>query len=127
MLDIILIQHAETGINILEYRQEKAKFDSKHSEIFSGFLSAIQNISIEINIGRLVLISTKGENGHNCIIVESLPINVILLADTEDPIDHWREKGEIIAKRFISMFGFKFNPNNIMPFQEFKSVIRTLI
>lgn len=126
MLDIILIQHAETGINLLEYRQENTKFNPEHSDIFSGFLAAIQNISVELDIGTLILISTKGEKGHNCIIVQEPPINVILLADTDDPIELWQEQGEKIAKAFKNQYGADVIPNDTSIFQEFSKTIKEM-
>ena len=119
MLDIILIQHAETGINLLEYRQEETKFKSEHSDIFSGFLSAIQNITKELDIGTVVLISTRGTRGHNCIIIPKPTIYVILLVDYSDPIDLWREQGDLIASKFIEKFTDKFDPHNIGQFKIF--------
>ena len=104
MLDIILIQHAETGLNLLEYRQEQTQFKSEHADIFTGFLSAIQKISQELDIGEVILISTKGTRGHNCIIIPHHPINVILLADHNDPVDLWREQGKVLANKFIEQF-----------------------
>jgi hypothetical protein len=119
VLDILLIQHAETGINLLEYRQEDTKFKSEHSDIFSGFLSAIQNITKELDIGTVILISTSGAKGHNCIIIPKSTIHVILLVDYSDPIETWREQGELIANKFIEYFTDKFNPNNIGKFKRF--------
>lgn len=126
MLDILLIQHAETGINILEYRQEETKFKSEHSDIFTGFLSAIQSITKELDIGTVVLISTKGSKGHNCIIIPKPPIHVIFLVDQSDPIDLWREQGEIIANKFIERYTDKFEPNNIGQFKSFIPLLKEL-
>jgi len=58
MLDIILIQHHNTGIKLLEDRQNHTNISSIHADIFSGFMSAIQNISTELDIGTLILLST---------------------------------------------------------------------
>lgn len=119
MLDIILIQHVETGINLLEYRQVDTKFKSEHVDIFTGFLTAIQSISKEIDIGTVVLISTKGSKGHNCIIIPKPPINIIILVDQSDPIEIWREQGSLIADKFIEQFSEKFVPNNVGQFELF--------
>ena len=124
MLDVLLIQHAETGINLIEYHQEGSKFDAKHSDIFSGFLSAIQNVSEEIDIGTLILLSTEGSRGHNCLIIPRDPINVIILVDQEDPTDLWREQGTDIAEKFIDRYGKSFQPNNVDKFKEFIPTIR---
>ena len=78
MLDVILIQDIDSGIKLLEYRQENTQFDTDHMDIFAGFLSAIQSISIELDIGNLVLISTEGTKGHNCMIAHYPPIDVFL-------------------------------------------------
>jgi len=126
MLDIILIQHIETGINLLEYRQSDTKFNSEHSDIFAGFMSAIQTITNELNIGVVVLISTEGTKGHNCIIVHQHPINVIILADREDPIELWREQGEMIAEKFIEKYGNTFNPSHISAFEDFKPLLKEM-
>ena len=101
MLDIILIQHQKSGTNLLEYRQDHTQIAIEHSDIFGGFLSAIQNITRELDIGTLILISTAGLKGHNCIIVPKFPINVIMLVDHDDPIELWREEGQKIADKFI--------------------------
>ena len=127
MLDIILIQHIETGLNLLEYRQEDTKFNMDHSDIFSGFLNAAQSIMAkELDIGTVVLISTKGTKGHNCIIVSEPPISVILLCDQDDPIDHWREIGQEIAEQFLDRYGKDFIPNKILQFKDFQEVIKEM-
>lgn len=126
MLDIILIQDINTGVNLLEYRQEKTQMKSEHSDIFSGFMSAIQKISQELNIGTVVLISTEGTKGHNCIIIHQPPINVIMLVDQEDPIDLWREQGKLIAEKFIEKYGSSFDPSIITQFKDFKATIKEL-
>ena len=126
MLDIILIQHPKTGLKLLEYRQAHTKISSIHADIFSGFMSAIQNISTELDIGTLILLSTEGSKGHNCIIVPKPPINVILLVDQEDPVDLWREQGHLIADNFLKTFGNHFNPNDVSKFESFASTIKDL-
>jgi hypothetical protein len=127
MLDIILIQHVDTGINLLEYQQEHTKFNLEHSDIFTGFLTAIQAImSDELDIGTVILISTRGKRGHNCIIVPKNPISVVILCDQEDPIDLWREFGEEIIERFLEMFGVDFDHQNVEPFKKFTVVIKEM-
>lgn len=126
MLDIILIQYQETGISILEYRQEHTKFREEHSDIFSGFLTAIHGITQELDIGTPCLISTEGSRGHNCIIVHKPPINVILLVDNEDPINLWREQGMEIAQKFIEKFGTEFNSHDISIFKDFIPSIKDM-
>jgi len=127
MLDIILIQHIDTGINLLEYHQDHTKFNVEHSDIFSGFLNAIQSImSKELDIGTVILISTKGKKGHNCIIVSTPPISIIILCDQEDPIDLWREFGETIAERFLEMFGNNFDYSKVDQFNKFADVIKEM-
>jgi hypothetical protein len=124
MLDIILIQHDLTGISLLEYRQDHTKIQIEHSDIFSGFLKAIQNILNELDIGIPILITTEGSKGHNCIIVPKPPINVIILADRGDPIDLWREQGKKIAENFIQQFGESINSSNVAKFKEFIPFIK---
>jgi len=126
MLDIILIQDASTGINLLEYRQVDTQFKAEHSDIFSAFLSAIQSISEEIDIGTLVLISTEGTKGHNCIIVPKSPINVIMLVDQEDPIALWKEQGHEIANKFIETYGTEYNPSDIAQFGSFETILKEM-
>ena len=126
MLDIILIQHQKSGTNLLEYRQDHTKIAIEHSDIFGGFLSAIQNITRELDIGTLILISTAGLKGHNCIIVPKFPINVIMLVDHDDPIELWREEGQKIADKFIEKYGTSFSPYRVTPYQEFKQIIKDL-
>ena len=126
MLDIILIQHEGTGINLVEYRQDHTTIGNEHSTIFSGFLSAIQNITTELNIGTVILISTEGSRGHNCIIVPRSPINVILLADHEDPIELWREQGHTIAEKFLEIYGTDFSPHNLTQFRNFTNILKEL-
>jgi hypothetical protein len=126
MLDIILIQHIDTGLNLFEYRQENTKFNSDHSDIFTGFLSAIQNISRELDIGTVVLISTEGTKGHNCIIIPKSPISVIMLVDQDDPIDVWRDTGHSIAEQFLRKYGLEFDYSNISQFKDFKSYLKEI-
>ena len=126
MLDVILIQHVDTGFNLLEYRQEHTVMKPEHSDIFSGFMSAIQNITEELNIGYVVLIATEGIKGHNCIIVPKYPINIILLVDQDDPIDLWKQQGKKIAEKFLSNFGYSFDPNMVHKFIPFKMVIKEM-
>ena len=126
MLDIIFIQHVDTGLNLVEYRQEHTVMKTEHSDIFTGFMSAIQNITEELNIGIIVLIATEGIKGHNCIIIPKYPINVILLVDQDDPVELWKQQGKEIAEKFISSFGNSFDPNLAYQFQPFKSVLKEM-
>ncbi|TXT64110.1 MAG: hypothetical protein BAJALOKI1v1_610006 [Promethearchaeota archaeon] len=126
MLDIVLIQYIPTGLNVFEFRQKHAKIDERHSDIFGGFLSAIQSITKELDIGAVVLISTQGEKGHNCIIVNRDPIRVILLVDEVDPISVWRETAELIAEKFIEKYGKYTNYANITQFKDFKSILKPI-
>lgn len=126
MLDIILIQHINSATNLLEYRQKHTKLDKRHSDIFGGFLSAIQSLSTEMRIGNISLIATSGENGHNCLIVRKDPINVILLVDQDDPIHMWRDLGEKIAEDFINRYGNPLNHLEVSHFNEFKEYLRDL-
>ncbi len=126
MLDIILIQHVDTGLNLLEYRQEHTIMKTEHSDIFSGFMSAIQSITAELNIGYVVLIATEGIKGHNCIIIPKYPINVIILVDQEDPIEIWKQQGKDIAEKFLKSFGDSFDPNLVHKFRPFSAVIKEM-
>ena len=126
MLDIILIQHVDTGLKLLDYQQEHTQFKVEHADIFSGFLTAIQNITSELNIGTVILISTKGERGHNCIIITKYPISIIILVDQEDPIDFWREQGQLMADKFLEQYGNSFDPHDITKFQEFNDIIKQM-
>ena len=126
MLDVLLIQDSKSGISILEYHEKDTKFNKDHSDIFSGFLMAIQSITKELNIGTVVLISTEGIRGHNCIIIPKSVINIILLVDQEDPINVWREQGNLIAERFLEMYGEDLKPYNISMYKDFKKTIKEL-
>ena len=126
MLDIILLQHPGSGIKLLEYRQDHTKISSVYADIFSGFMSAIQNISTELDIGTLILISTEGSKVHNCIIIPNVYVNVIILVDQEDPIDFWREQGHLIAGKFLEEFGNDYNPTDVSEFESFTSTIKAL-
>jgi hypothetical protein len=126
MLDVILIQHVDSGINLLEYRQEHTVMKTEHSDIFSGFMSAIQSITEELNIGYVVLIATEGVKGHNCIIIPQNPINVIMLVDQDDPIELWKQQGKEIAEKFLSSFGNSFDPNRVHQFKDFSLIIKEM-
>ena len=126
MLDIILIQHVDTGLNLLEYRQDNTMMKTEHSDIFSGFMSAMQNITEELNIGYVVLIATEGIKGHNCIIIPKYPINVIMLVDQSDPVELWKQQGKKIAENFLASFGKSFDPHLVQLFRPFRSVIKEM-
>ena len=126
MLDIILIQYIKTGTNLLEYRQEHTKMKVEHSDIFSGFLTAIQNITHELDIGTVVLIATEGSKGHNCIIIPKDPISVICLIDQDDPIELWKEQAHKIASEFLRQFGTSFNPTFVEKFQQFIPTLKEM-
>jgi len=126
MLDIILIKHIDTGLKLVEYRQEHTTMKLEHSDIFTGFLTAIQNISQELDIGTVVLISTEGTKGHNCIIIPKEPISVIILVDQDDPLDLWKEKGHIIANKFVEEFGTSFNPSKVDQFDRFVPYLKDM-
>ena len=53
MLDLILIQDKASGIKLFEFQGPHALIDSEDALIFSGFLSAIQCITTELNMGDL--------------------------------------------------------------------------
>ncbi|MFX1238187.1 MAG: hypothetical protein ACFFAS_13895 [Promethearchaeota archaeon] len=61
--------------------------------------------------------------GHNCIIVPSNPINVVILVDQTDPIELWREKGEEIANLFIQQYSKQFDPN-VSQFKSFTPALK---
>lgn len=116
----------DTGINLFEYRQETTQFKLDHSDIFSGFLAAIQNISRELDIGTVVLISTEGTKGHNCIIIPKYPISIIMLVDQEDPIQVWRETGQLIAQEFLKKYGNDFDYRIISQFKDFSNYLKEI-
>ena len=126
MLDIILIQDAKSGVKLLDYRQESTPFKSEHSDIFTGFLSAMQNISKELNIGTVVLISTIGERGHNCILVPYNLIYVILLVDKDDSVDFWKKQGNKVASKFIEIYGNNFSPYEVGRFKTFIPILKEI-
>ena len=126
MLYVCIIQDLNTGIKLIEYRQENTQFETNHLDIFSGCLSAIKSISIELDIGNLVLISTEGTKGHNCIIAHHPPIDVILLVDMEDPVDLWKEQGRYIATEFMEKYGKDYKPSRVSAFNDFKDVIKEM-
>jgi len=126
MLDIILIQHVDTGIKLLEYRQEETTLDTNHMDIFSGFLSAMQSITEELDIGTVVLISTEGTKGHNCIIVPKDSIAVVLLVDQDDPVELWKEQAHKIANKFIEKYGKDVNSSYLRKYQEFLPTIKEM-
>jgi hypothetical protein len=99
---------------------------TEHSDIFSGFMSEIQSIAEELNIGYVVLIATEGVKGHNCIIIPQNPIDVIILVDQDDPIELWKQQGKEIAEKFLSSFGNSFDPNRVHQFKDFSSIIKEM-
>jgi hypothetical protein len=127
MIDIILIQDPNSGLSLLEYRGVNARLKEEHSEIFSGFLSAIQSISKEINIGRVFQISTEGEKGHHCLIVNEGKINVIFLMDLCESIDFWKTKGQEIGEKFQEMFKNIMQINDMAQFRAFIPIIKRII
>ena len=60
------------------------------------------------------------------MIIPKPPINVIILADQDDPVDVWREQGEEIADKFIEKFGESFEYSTINQFQEFMPMIKQM-
>jgi len=101
MLDLMLIQDDETGITYFEYKPTHARINNKHAPIFSGFLSAIQNVSKEMEMGKLTQISTET---HHCLINAKPELSVILIVDVEDDIKYWRRKMRKTAQEFLKEF-----------------------
>ena len=127
MLDIIIINHISTGVSLIEYRNLDSSMKKEHSNIFSGFLSAIQSISLELRIGQLSIISTEGDNGHHCLICREGPISVILLIDLNDSISYWKDIGHKIGMTFLEQFGDKLEPTIVSHFTKFYQTLDQLI
>ena len=126
MLDLVLIQHLHSGVNLIEYIEAETTLNSKHSSIFSGFLSAIQSMSKELEIGHIALISTEGENAHNCIIVTNEPISIVLIVDRKDSIEKWKETGHKLLNAFFKIYGRDFDPYEISEFKDFRFIIKEI-
>lgn len=126
MFDIIIIQHAETGIVLAEYSAPQTAIDEEHSDLFSGFLSAVQGVTKEINIGQLCQVSTEGEKGHHCLICSRGPINVIILIDQDDNIDFWRNRCLEIAQDFLKEYSESFNSSKVSQFKGFNIILKNM-
>ena len=99
MLDLILIQDKASGIKLFEFQGPHALIDSEHALIFSGFLSAIQCITTELNMGDLSQIST---DSHHCLIHNQGVVHVIVIVDSSDNMIAWRHKASIIGRKFVN-------------------------
>ena len=126
MLDLVLIQHVNSGINLVEYQKDNSTLNPKHSSIFSGFLSAVQAMSKELEIGTISLISTEGVNAHHCLIMSDDPISVILIIDHDDSVNLWRWIGSKIINAFFKLFGKDFDPHEISEFKDFSFIIKEI-
>ncbi|MBN1216242.1 MAG: hypothetical protein JXA99_12480 [Candidatus Lokiarchaeota archaeon] len=126
MLDLILIQDVNSGVNLVEYYKENSPLNTNHSSIFSGFLSAIQAMSKELEIGNIALISTEGENAHHCIITSVEPISIILIIDKNDSIQSWKDIGLRICNAFFKLYGKEFDPHEISEFKDFSFIIKEI-
>ncbi|MBY9006492.1 MAG: hypothetical protein KGD63_07015 [Candidatus Lokiarchaeota archaeon] len=111
---------------MIEYHEENSPLNTNHSSIFSGFLSAIQAMSNELEIGKIVLISTEGVNAHHCIIVSIHPISIIIIVDKSDSIESWREIGNNIANAFFKLYGKDFDPHEISEFTDFRFIMKEI-
>ncbi len=126
MLDIVILQHIHTGINLVEYRHEETNLNPKHSSVFSAFLSAIQAMTKELEIGNISLISTEGDNEHNCIIVTNEPVCLILIVDHNDSIKLWKYTGNRILDVFFKIYGKEFDPHEISEFKDFYVILKEM-
>lgn len=122
-----MIQDEKSGISLIEYRSPSAEIKSEQSEIFSSFLSAIDKISHEINMGCVDQISTKGPEGHHCLTSGVGPINVIVIVEKISNIDFWKSKAQQIGQEFLNEFGESYNPNLTSRFQSFIPVLKKIV
>lgn len=123
LLKGLIIQHSSTGLYLVEFKHESKNMESGQSETFNEFLTEIQNVKKKLDIETNIIISNKESHRYNCILISKISIDVILLIERDDSIDLWRKKGELIAKKFIDMYGENFDPNEKNKFKDFTAAI----
>lgn len=124
MLDFLLIQDAESGINLFEYSGPRALIDDEHSHIFSGFLAAIQKITVELHIGDLTQIATKD---HHCLFHQHAPVNVVALVDEGDDVLAWRARIQRVASAFVGQFRQEYRVYDRACFRAFQPTLAALV
>jgi hypothetical protein len=124
-LDQVLILGKNSGITLFEQRGQHVLFDKTHAEIFGGFLSAIQCVTQELNIGDVTQISTTT---HHCIMYHNNAILVILILDISEKVSRWARKAKQISDAFSQQFGNPpRNANNTGQFAQFGTVLEDYV
>lgn len=124
MLDFILIQHSGSGLTLFEFKGEHTVLDPNHSSVLSGFLSAIQGISKELNLGNITQIST---DTHHCIFYTELNVTIVIIVDREDCPNFWYNKAKEILNQFLVKFSDSLYINDLSYFRHFKKILMEFV
>ncbi|MHA1732286.1 MAG: hypothetical protein ACTSU5_10095 [Promethearchaeota archaeon] len=123
MLDLVLIME-KSGITLFEFKGEHCIVQDDHSEIFSGFISAVSHVAREIAIGNLTLISTKT---HHCIVRHKESIIVVTIVDVGEDVGYWTGVTRQVARAFQARyFSEEVDPyvvTDLRRYQDFSSEI----
>jgi Tol biopolymer transport system component len=124
MLDLLMIQEEETGLTYFEHEGKHTKLNNTHASIFSGFLSAVRQVTQEMYMGRLTQISTEF---HHCVIEKGKESVSIIIFDAEDNVEFWKEFAKVVTANFEEEYpDAKKNISNTYKFQNFKKKYKKL-
>ncbi|HMF31688.1 MAG TPA: hypothetical protein VKK79_09750 [Candidatus Lokiarchaeia archaeon] len=125
MLDLILILDAASGIALFEHQGAHVLIDGDHADIFSGFLSAVQSVTVELKIGALTQLST---DTHHCIIHREGPIMALAIVDSQENVAYWQFKTKLIGEQFARRFvTANYSANNLDVFSPFEEQLVKIV
>lgn len=121
MLHSVILINKASGVCLFN-KNYTLDFDS---QLFSGFLTAVQNFAEDLKIGRLTNFVT---NDKTIILSTSEHVGASLILDLEDNIEDWFDKAYKIMEKFEEKYNNLANfGGNVSAFQDFDADLATIL
>jgi hypothetical protein len=112
MLHSVILINKASGVCLFN-KNYTLDFDS---QLFSGFLTAVQSFAEDLKIGRLTNFVT---NDKTIILSASEHVGASLILDLEDNIEDWFDKAYKIMEKFEEKYNLSNFGGNVSAFQDF--------
>ncbi|MDD1778533.1 MAG: hypothetical protein LUQ65_10230 [Candidatus Helarchaeota archaeon] len=120
MLHSVILINKASGVCLFN-KNYTVDFDS---QLFSGFLTAVQNFAEDLKIGRLTNFVT---NDKTIILSASEHVGASLIIDLEDNIDDWFDKAYKIMEKFEEKYNLSNFAGNVSAFQDFDNDLSKIL
>ena len=123
MLNKVLILRKDSGILLLDETIKDLNYDSK---LFSGLLTAVKNLCLEINIGECSIFSS---DKYKVVTTSGEQITVTFIIDKADPHieSYWSKLGKNIAETFEEKYDLTKFHGNINIFKDFHPIMHKIL